>query len=121
MPPAHQVASIAAWSDETHVKHNRDLYRAKFNAVLEILQPVSRAKRPDAGFYIWLNTPIPDTDFARQLFIRQNVTVLPGSYLSRAVDGANPGSNHVRMALVAPLEECIDAAGRIKHFVQVLN
>ena len=121
MPPAHQVASIAAWSDEAHVQHNRDLYRAKFDAVLEILRPVSSVRRPDAGFYIWLNTPIPDTDFARQLFTRQNVTVLPGSYLSRAVDGTNPGSDHVRMALVAPLEECIDAARRIKHFVQALN
>ncbi len=121
MPPVHQVASIAAWNDETHVRHNRERYRAKFDAVLEILEPVSRARRPDAGFYIWLNTPVPDTEFARQLFTRQNVTVLPGSYLSREVDGTNPGSGHVRMALVAPLEECIDAAGRIKHFMQTLN
>ena len=121
MPPVHQVASIAAWNDETHVKNNRELYRAKFDAVLEILEPVSRARRPDAGFYLWLNTPVPDTDFALQLFTRQNVTVLPGSYLSRENDGTNPGSGHVRMALVAPLEECIDAAGRIKHFMQTLN
>ena len=117
MPPAHQLASIAAWDDEEHVKYNRELYREKFDAVLDILEPVSSAHKPDAGFYLWLNTPGPDTDFARQLYARQNVTVLPGSYLSREVNGSNPGSKHVRMALVAPLDECIDAACRIKDFI----
>ena len=117
MPPAHQLASIAAWNDEQHVITNRRLYREKFAAVLNILEPVSSAHKPDAGFYIWLNTPGPDTEFARQLFSQQNVTVLPGSYLSREVNGTNPGRNHVRMALVAPLDECIDAAKRIKQFI----
>jgi N-succinyldiaminopimelate aminotransferase len=121
MPPAHQLASIAAWNDEQHVIHNRRLYREKFDAVLEILEPVSKAHKPDAGFYIWLNTPCPDTDFAQQLFAQQNVTVLPGSYLSREVNGTNPGSNHVRMALVAPVNECIEAASRIKQFIETLN
>jgi len=117
MPPAHQLASIAAWNDEEHVLNNRKLYREKFDAVLGILEPVSSAHRPDAGFYIWLNTQGPDTDFARQLFTQKNVTVLPGSYLSREVNGSSPGSNHVRMALVAPVDECIDAANRIKNFI----
>jgi N-succinyldiaminopimelate aminotransferase len=121
MPPAHQLASIAAWNDETHVCENRALYREKFEAVLDILRPVCDAHQPDAGFYIWLNTPCPDTEFAQQLFNRQNVTVLPGSFLSRDANGINPGSDHVRMALVAPLAECIDAAGRIKKFIQSLN
>ena len=121
MPPAHQFASIAAWNDEEHVSLNRQLYREKFDAVLNILEPVSNAHKPDASFYIWLNTEIPDTDFARQLYIRQNVTVLPGSFLSRDVNGTNPGSHHVRMALVAPLDECIDAANRIKQFIETLN
>jgi N-succinyldiaminopimelate aminotransferase len=121
MPPAHQLASIAAWNDEAHVSDNRKLYREKFDAVLNILAPVSTAHKPDASFYIWLNTQIPDTDFAQQLYIRQNVTVLPGSFLSRDVNGANPGSNHVRMALVAPLDECTDAANRIKQFIETLD
>jgi len=121
MPPAHQLASIAAWNDEQHVITNRRLYREKFAAVLDILEPVSSAHKPDAGFYIWLNTPCPDTEFARQLFSQQNITVLPGSYLSREVNGTNPGKNHVRMALVAPLDECIDAANRIKQFIETLT
>jgi len=121
MPPAHQIASIAAWNDEEHVRANRELYRKKFDAVLDILAPVSRARKPDAGFYIWLNTQRSDTDFAQQLYVRQNVTVLPGSFLSRDVNGANPGSRHVRMALVAPLDECVEAANRIKQFIDSLD
>ena len=121
MPPAHQLASIAAWNDEQHVVNNRELYRAKFDTVLEILRPVIDAQKPEAGFYIWLHTPCSDTEFAQQLYNQQNVTVLPGSFLSREVDGIDPGRNHVRMALVAPIEECIEAANRIKTFIQTLN
>ena len=121
MPPAHQLASIAAWNDEEHVRINRKLYREKFEAVLDILTPVCSAHKPDAGFYIWLNTTIPDADFAQRLYTRYNVTVLPGSFLSREVNGINPGSQHVRMALVAPLDECVEAANRIKHFIETLD
>ena len=121
MPPAHQIASITAWDDETHVVNNRELYREKFDAVLDILAPVCDAHKPDAGFYIWLNTPINDEDFAQQLYDRYNVTVLPGSYLSRKANDINPGEDHERMALVAPVEECIDAANRIRQFIETLN
>ena len=121
MPPVHQVASTVAWNDEEHVKQNRALYREKFDAVLDILSPISEAQQPDAGFYIWLHTEMADTEFAKQLFDQQNVTVLPGSYLSREVEGDNPGNHHVRMALVAPVDECIEAANRIKTFIETLN
>jgi N-succinyldiaminopimelate aminotransferase len=119
--PLHtQAASTAAWRDEEHVKANRELYRQKFDAVLAILQPVLKVQRPDAGFYLWAETPGSDTEFARQLFAEQNVTVLPGSYLSREAHGSNPGAGRVRMALVAELDECIEAAGRIREFVKKL-
>ena len=115
-----QAASISAWNDEAHVKHNRDLYREKFSAVIKILDPVIPVEQPDAGFYLWVKTPISDTDFARDLFGTQNVTVLPGSYLSRDTEQGNPGSSYVRMALVAPLDECVEAATRIKEFIETL-
>ncbi len=120
MPPYHQAASIKAWNDETHVLTNRELYRDKFKAVIEILTDVIEVKQPDAGFYLWPRTPIDDAEFAQRLFAQQNVTVLPGSYLSREAHGVNPGRNHVRMALVAPLDECIDAAKRIKTLINSL-
>ncbi|MCG6939450.1 MAG: succinyldiaminopimelate transaminase [Gammaproteobacteria bacterium] len=121
MPPVHQIASMAAWSDEAHVKQNRELYVKKLDAVIEILKPSININLPDAGFYLWLNTPIDDESFTRSLFEQQNVTVLPGSYLSRQHDGINPGKNHVRMALVAPLDECITAANRIKQHLITLG
>jgi len=121
MPVQHQHASIAAWQDEQHVKGNRDLYREKFDAVIAILQPVLAVTKPDASFYLWIKTPTSDEDFARGLFDQQNVTVLPGSYLSREINGHNPGRGHVRMALVATPDECIEAARRIRAYVESLN
>jgi len=118
MPPPIQAASIEAWQDEDHVIENRRLYREKFSAVLEILAPVMNVSLPEAGFYLWAETPIDDTRFARELFAQQNVTVLPGSFLSREANGVNPGDRRIRMALVAPLEECMEAANRIREFIE---
>lgn len=117
MPPATQAASIRAWQDEAHVAANRTLYTEKFDAVLDILAPQLDVQSPDAGFYLWAHTPLDDTDFARELLAQQNVIVLPGSYLSRPVNGHNPGRDYVRMALVAPLEDCLEAAERIKSYI----
>lgn len=118
LPIQVQMASIAAWEDEAHVVENRRLYRAKFETVLDILGDVLDVSAPDAGFYLWPRTPIADDLFAQELFARQNVTVLPGQYLSREVQGHNPGSGHCRLALVASIEECIEAAQRIRSFVE---
>ncbi|MEE4857921.1 succinyldiaminopimelate transaminase [Pseudomonas alliivorans] len=118
MPVQTQLASIAAWNDEEHVRANRDLYREKFDAVLDILAPVLDVQRPDGGFYLWPNVGTDDAAFCRDLFVDQHVTVVPGSYLSREVDGVNPGAGRVRLALVAPLAECIEAAERIRDFVR---
>jgi N-succinyldiaminopimelate aminotransferase len=115
-----QHASISAWGDERHVVENRARYRRKFTAVRDILKDVLDVEIPPAGFYLWTRTPCDDTEFARGLYAGQNVTVLPGSYLSREAHGINPGSKHVRMALVAPEEECTEAALRIREFVQSL-
>src|SRR5690606_24225695 len=120
MPLQTQLASIAAWNDEQHVAENRELYTQKFRAVIDILSPVLPVQQTDASFYLWVETPIDEETFAQQLFAQQNVTVLPGSYLSRTVDGINPGKNRVRMALVAGVDECIEAAQRIRAFVESL-
>lgn len=118
MPVQTQLASIAAWEDEAHVLANRDLYREKFDAVLDILTPVLDVKRPDGSFYLWAKVPMDDAEFCRQLFEQEHVTVVPGSYLSREVEGLNPGAGRVRMALVASLSECVEAAERIRRFIE---
>lgn len=116
MSLAIQHASIAAWSDEEHVVENRRLYAEKFRAVLPLVKPPLRAKMPEGGFYLWTRTPIDDAEFVRRLHAEYNVLALPGSYLARENKGENPGRNHVRLALVAPLEECVEAIGRISQF-----
>ncbi len=120
MPLPTQHASISGWNDEKHVLINREGYRQRFDAVLDILGNDLDVNRPDAGFYLWARTPISDTEFALNLFQQENIAVLPGSFLSRTVGGITPGQNHVRMALVAPLNECIEAANRLKNFIGTL-
>ena len=121
LPPPTQAASAAAWNDETHVRANRDQYRAKFDAVLKILKPVLDVDKPEAGFYLWPKLPKDDATFTRELYARENVLVLPGTYLSREFEGVNPGQNRVRLALVAPLAECTEAAQRIRNYVESLK
>ena len=118
MPIPTQKASVAAWSDDAHVARNRALYRAKYDHVLPILQPVIEAARPAGGFYLWLPVGGDDEAFTADLFAKQHITAVPGSYLGRTSGAGNPGAGHVRLSLVAPQEECVQAAHRIRNFIQ---
>lgn len=120
MPVHHQKASLTAWQDETHVIANRARYREKFEQFQTICGQTLPLQLPQGGFYFWAETPIDDIVFTQKLFAEENVTVLPGQYLSRYNRGRNPGQNHVRMALVASAEECAEAAQRITQFVERL-
>ena len=120
MSPAVQAASAAAWGDETHVAENRHLYREKFDRIVPMLASRLDVRRPEAGFYLWARTPIPDTDFVRRLHAEYNVAVLPGSFLAHEVDGINPGAGFVRIALAAAYDRCIEAAERIAAFCRKL-
>lgn len=115
--PVVSAASLAAWNDEIHVEENRALYRAKFDAVLPILRPVLDVGRPDASFYLWAKTPYDDAAFVRDLYAATAVTTLPGSFLGREAHGMNPGANRIRLALVAPIEQCVEAARRMAGFL----
>jgi N-succinyldiaminopimelate aminotransferase len=116
MSPPVQEASRAAWEDEAHVRENRRLYREKFAAVTRILHPVTEARMPEGAFYLWLPTGGDDTVFARRLYEAYHVTVLPGSYLARDARGVNPGRGYIRVALVPPHDQCIEAAHRLADF-----
>jgi len=124
MSPPVQAASIAAWNDEHHVHDNRVLYKEKFALITPLLKDVMDVELPDAGFYLWADvrrTGLSDTDFARRLYADYNVTVLPGSYLAREAHGQNPGQGRIRMALVAGVDEGLEAANRIVQFCQGLK
>ena len=128
MNPAVQAASVAAWNDEAHVHDNRRQYREKFDRVTPLIARHLEVARPDAGFYLWASVAklaaksasITDTVFARELKRQYNVTVLPGSFLARESAGINPGANFIRIALVAGVDECVEAAQRISDFCQKL-
>ena len=123
MSPPVQAASIAAWGDEAHVVENRAKYREKFNLVTPLLNDAIDVGLPDAGFYLWADvgaSGLSDTEFARRLYAEYNVTVLPGSYLAREAHGVNPGQGRIRMALVAEVDECLEAAQRIVQFCNAL-
>jgi N-succinyldiaminopimelate aminotransferase len=113
-----QAASVAAWTDETHVRENRRLYRAKFETVLPLLSGSLEVSAPEGGFFLWARVPGgDDAAFTRELYRQYNVLVLPGSYLARTVGGRNPGAGHVRLALVEGRDACAEAARRISAFV----
>ncbi len=113
MSPAVAAASVAAWSDEAHVRENRAAYAEKFAALQPRLAAALPCAMPDAAFYLWAATPGDDADFARRLYAEQAVTVLPGSYFAREAHGENPGRGRIRIALVAAQDECAEAIDRI--------
>jgi len=116
-----QFASIAAWEDEAHVVANRQRYDQSFQQMQVEMRPTTDISIPNAGFYLWLSTPMDDEQFAHALYSQHNVIVLPGKYLGREVAGRNPGAGHVRIALVASPAECQAAAVRINQFIQSLS
>ena len=120
MPLHHQLGSIAAWNDEAHVIANRQLYRQKFASVLAEFDGKLAVAAPDAGFYLWPRLEASDTQFARRLYASENVIALPGSFLAREARGVNPGANHLRLALVAEPEQCVEAARRIVRCLATL-
>ena len=117
MSMAVQKASELAWSDEHHVIVNRGLYAEKFQAAADILDEQLDIHDPGAGFYLWAKTPTGCDTFSRDLYAATGVTVLPGQFLGREVDGVNPGAGFVRMALVAEPDTCREALLRIQRFM----
>ena len=113
-----QLASIAAWDDDGHVVGNRRLYQEKYDKVIPVLSDVLEVERPQGGFYLWTDVRGDDETFTRDLFAQQNVTVLPGSYLARAAAGVNPGAGRVRISLVPPVAQCVEAAERIRSLIK---
>lgn len=108
-----QKASEAAWSDEHHVVENLDKYREKFKLAARIRPGLNL---PAGGFFLWL--PVEnDEDFSRQAYTQAGLTLLPGRYLARKVDGENPGEGYVRIALVADVAECEEALLRLSQLL----
>lgn len=121
MPIPHQLASILAWQDEKHVVQNRALYKEKFALWMGELGELLELRMPDAGFYFWIKVPDrfngDDEIFVKALYEQVNIYALAGSYLSREVNGHNPGKGYVRIALVASVAESREAISRIRKLL----
>ena len=118
MPIPTQLASSSAWGDDAHAAENRRLYQEKFERVIEILSPVLPVEKPDGAFYLWTDVGADDERFTRELYATEAVLVLPGSYLGRPGAHGNPGAGRVRTSLVPSVAQCVEAAVRIRRYVE---
>jgi len=82
-----------------------------------LLASVLEIERPAGAFYLWVDVGGDDERFVRELYARANVTLLPGSYLARTGGAGNPGARRVRISLTPPVDECVEAAERIRDFI----
>ena len=113
LPLPLQRAATKVWADEAHVIENRALYAEKFEMADEILAGVPGYNSPEAGFFLWID--VGDGEAAAlKLWQDTGVRVLPGAYLSRDVQGANPGKKYIRVALVAPKNEAEQGLIRLR-------
>ncbi|MDC0737931.1 aminotransferase class I/II-fold pyridoxal phosphate-dependent enzyme [Cognatishimia sp. SS12] len=113
LPLPLQMASEKVWADEAHVAENRRLYAEKFDIADRIFAGVPGYMKPQAGFFLWL--PVEDGEAAAlKLWKETGVRVLPGAYLSKDVNGDNPGKNYIRVALVAPKKDVEAALNTIR-------
>ncbi len=113
LPLPLQRAATKVWADEAHVIENRALYAEKFQMADEIFAGVSGYNSPEAGFFLWIE--VGDGEAAAlKLWQDTGVRVLPGAYLSRDVEGENPGKKYVRAALVAPKNEAEQGLIRLR-------
>ncbi len=104
LPMPLQHASAKVWADEVHVDASRRRYVAKYDIANDVFDGIEGCGAPEAGFFLWL--PVEDGEVATvKLWKETGVRVLPGEYLSRDVDGLNPGKAYIRVAMVAEEQE----------------
>lgn len=116
VPIPVQHASAALWAEEQHVTENRRLYQAKFHLADRKLAGRFGYRRPDGGFFLWLDmSQFGGGELATlTLWKRAGVKVVPGAFLAMpGEEGTNPGASHVRVALVHDLPTTEDALDRI--------
>ena len=94
------------------------MYNEKYAETMQRLATHWDVTTPPATFYVWLPVGGDETVWTRRLFEQAGVTVVPGRYLARDVDGRNPGAGYVRISLVATREQTAEAIGRLIEFQQ---
>jgi len=108
LPLPLQKTAAVAWDEESHVQVFRDVYKENFRLAKEILG----VDVPKATFYIWLEVE-DELRFTQELFQKENIKVLPGSFLGR--NGI--GKNYIRIALVERNEKTKEVLTRLQQFI----
>jgi aspartate/methionine/tyrosine aminotransferase len=109
VPGPVQAAAIAAWSDDQHVREQRQRYQQRLEAMRAGLALIGvDAPMPAGAFYLW--APAPDGDawaLARRLAEQGGVLVSPGEFYGP------DGVSHVRVAVVQPDDRIALVAQRL--------
>ena len=115
-----QDAAITALQDEKHVEEMRKEYKIKRDIMVDALKKIGLEVRvPQATFYIWQKAPIgmSSLDFTKKLLQKEMAIVTtPGSWISKEINGFNPGEGFVRFALVTDIEETKEAALKLMEY-----
>ena len=111
IPLPIQTLSAKLWSDEKHVEESRKNYNSKFNYADKVLGPFNCYRRPEAGFYLWINVGNGER-FAKELYKNFDLKVMPGKYLSEGTKN-NPGKAFVRVSLVHSFNKSKEAINKI--------
>ncbi|MBC9246090.1 aminotransferase class I/II-fold pyridoxal phosphate-dependent enzyme [Paracoccus sp. 11-3] len=116
VPLPNQRVSERAWADEDYVIGNRELYQQKYQIADRIFGNVPGYRPIEGGFFLWL--PVDDgEEAAKKLWAQAGIQVLPGAYLSRDVNGHNPGKGYIRVAMVADAEQTEAALQRLRAVI----
>jgi aspartate/methionine/tyrosine aminotransferase len=111
VPGPAQAAGVVALSDDEHVEVQRRRYRERLEFLAKVLGDFGcPVELPAGGFYLWV--PVPEEfedawDMARMLADQGGLLVSPGDLYG---DG---GADHVRVAVVQPMERLELVAERL--------
>jgi LL-diaminopimelate aminotransferase len=112
-----QDAAIAALNDENHVEEMRKSYALKRDMMIDAFTSLGLENcKPSSTLYIWQRVAkgYTSVEFAKKLLDHEvAVVTTPGPYLSKEVDGVNPGEGFIRLALVPTIEDTKLAVQRL--------
>ena len=114
--PVQNVAT-KLWADEDHVVQSRQRYRVKYQLSDQILGNLNGYSPPQGGFFLWIKVPDGEK-VTLELWQNKGIKVIPGAYFSRVVNGINPGTEFIRVALVADEPELKVGLQGLKEVLQ---
>lgn len=104
VPIPLQAVATRLLKDESHVIASRELYQRKYALADQLFEGFEGYTPPEAGFFLWLDVGDGE-EMTMRLWLEKGVKVVPGAYFSFEVQGRTPGTNFIRVAMVAGEQE----------------